>query len=140
MLKHYSLNRLLVLVATVGFAFLLADTTIEHWEILTRELMAYVPLIFSGIGLILGMIAVLRWKEQWIRMFQIVLLGSFVVAAAGFYLHIREEDEEKTTIPKVQQEEQKEKDKPLLAPFAFGGVAVVGLLGTSKRWRANDVQ
>lgn len=137
MLKHYSLSRLLVLVATVGFAFLLADTIIEHWEILKREPMAVVPVIFSGIGLIIGWIAVLRWNGQWIRTVRIVLLGSFLVAAAGFYLHVVEDDDDEATIARVQQKEQKEKDKPLLAPFAFGGVAVVGLLGTARRWQPN---
>ena len=138
MLKNYSLNRLLVLVTATGFAFLLADTTIEHWDLLAREPYAYIPVIFSALGLIFGTIAVLRWDQRWIRVLRIVLIASFVVAAAGFYLHVREEDDEKPTVQNVQQEPEKEKDKPLLAPFAFAGVAVVGLLGTAKRWRVED--
>jgi hypothetical protein len=37
---------------------------------------------------------------------------------------------------KEQRHEEKEKEKPLLAPLAFAGLAVVGLLGTARKWEA----
>ncbi len=129
MLKHYSLNRILTLIVAVGFFFLAIDSTMEHWEILLKELMSFVPIVFGVVGGFIGIMTVLRWKEQWIRTFQIILLAAFLVAGTGLYLHIREEDE-------TVQEEQKEKDKPILAPLAFAGMAVVGLAGTLRKWQA----
>ena len=64
MFKHYSLNRLLMLVTTIGFPFLLADTTLEHWPIFKREFMAFIPTIFSTIGILLGVLTVAYWKEK----------------------------------------------------------------------------
>jgi hypothetical protein len=135
MFKHYSLNRLLVLTATTGFAFLLADTIIEHWSILKEDIPSYIPIIFSAIAFIIGMATVVKWKQNIIRLFQIVLLASVIVAVAGVYLHVAEdEDEDESKEEVVQQKE--EKDKPVLAPLAYGELAIVGLLGTSRKWHA----
>jgi hypothetical protein len=135
MMKNYSLNRLLVLFVTLGFAFLMADSILEHWPIFLQEPWAFVPVIFSAVGAIIGVMTVVRWNERWIRLMHVTLLAAFLVSAGGFYFHAGEEDESEKTA-EVRDHEQKEKDKPLLAPFAFGGLAVAGLLGTSRKWHA----
>jgi len=135
MFRNYSLNRILVLVVTAGFAFLLIDTMIEHWGIFSKEPMAYIPVGFSVVGLLIGISAVLQWNERWIRYFQLFLFASFIVAAMGVYLHIGDDDDEKQATEQIAQQ-KKEKEKPLLAPLAFGGLAVIGLLGTSRKWQA----
>ena len=136
MLKQYSLNRLLVLVAAIGFAFLLADTTIEHWPIFKQELMAFIPLIFSIAGMVLGALTVTIWKEKLIHWFQILLFVSIVVGAAGVYFHMEPFEEETNLTAEEIEHEANEKDKPLLAPLSFAGLAVIGLLGTMRKWEA----
>jgi uncharacterized membrane protein YfcA len=136
MFKKYSLNKLLVLVTTIGFAFLLADTTIEHWSTFEEEIMVFIPFVFSIIGVVLGIIVVITWKEKLIRWFQILLFASFIVAAAGLYFHIVEEEDEINLTSEEREHEENEKDKPLLAPLAFAGLAVIGLLGTMRKWEA----
>jgi hypothetical protein len=135
MLKSYSLNRILALVAGGGFFFMMIDSTIEHWDILAEEWMAYIPILFSAVGAILGAIAVLKWNETWIRLLHVFLLASFLVAAGGLYFHLAEEDEDEMTEEKMELEAT-EKEKPPLAPLAFGGLALVGLLGTARKWNA----
>jgi Ca2+/Na+ antiporter len=139
MFKKYLLNKLLVLVTTVGFAFLLADTTIEHWSTFEEEIMVFIPLVFSVIGIVLGIIVVITWKEKLIGWFQILLFASFIVAAAGLYFHLEEEEDEINLTAEEREHEENEKDKPLLAPLAFGGLALVGLLGTARKWEAEIV-
>lgn len=136
MFKQFTLNRLLVLTATAGFAFLLADTIIEHFDIFNKEIMSFIPPVFSLIGLIAGLITVYKWKPGLIHFMHILFFVSFIVAAAGFYYHIEEDDEDEKITLQQQNNEENEKDKPLLAPFAFGGVALVGLLGTYRKWNA----
>ena len=139
MFKDYSLNRLLVLFTTIGFLFLMIDSIIEHWAILLQEPMAWVPVVSSVLGLAIGAIAVFGWKTQWIRRLHVFLLAAFVVAAAGLYFHLEEEDENEQLTEQQREHERKEKDKPLLAPLSFAGLAAVGLLGTSRKWRAEVI-
>ncbi len=140
MFKKYSLNRLLILIVTAGFIFLLADTIIEHWEILDEEIMAFIPVVFSVFGVGLGIVTVIAWKEKIIKWMQIFLFASFIIAGAGFYFHVVEEEDEINLSAEKKEHEEKEKDKPLLAPFAFGGLAIVGLLGTARKWDAEVVE
>lgn len=139
MFKNYSLNRMLVLFTTFGFAFLLLDTTLEHWDMLKDEVMVYIPMIFSVIGVILGLAVTVQWKEKLIRYFQIFLIVSFIVAGAGVYFHVAEEKDEINLTEEKREHEENEKDKPLLAPFAFAGLAAVGLLGTARKWNSEVI-
>jgi len=137
MFKQLTLNKLLVLFTTFGFAFLLLDTTIEHWETFDEEIMVFIPLIFSLIGLTLGIIVFITWKEKFIYWFQILLFTSFIVAAAGLYFHIEEEDDETNLTEEKREHEENEGEKPLLAPLSFAGLAAFGLLGTMRKWEAD---
>jgi len=136
MSKQYSLNKLLVLVTTLGFAFLLLDTTIEHWPTFEEEIMSFIPLVFSLVGFVLGIIVFITWKEKFIYWFQILLFASFIVAAAGLYFHIEEEEDEINLTEEKREHEEKEGEKPLLAPLSFAGLAAFGLLGTMRKWEA----
>jgi len=136
MFKKYSLNKLLVLLTTTGFAFLLLDTTLEHWDTFDQETMVLIPLVFSIICIIAGTTALIIWKDKIIRIFHILLLASFLIAATGFYFHLEDEEDEISLTAEEREHEKNEKDKPLLAPLAFGGIALVGLLGTSRKWSA----
>ncbi len=136
MLNNFSLNRLLVLFTALGFAFLWIDTTLEHWDVLKDEVMAYIPFIFSVIGLLLGASAAIMWKEKLIRFFQIFLFVSFIVAGTGVYFHLEDEEDEINLTVEEREHEANEKDKPIMAPLAFAGLAVVGLLGTKRKWEA----
>lgn len=136
MLKQFTLNRLIVLVTTLGFAFLLLDTTIEHWKTFNEEIMTFVPLIFCLISVVLGVIVVVTWKEKFIYLFQILLFVSVIVAAAGMYFHIEEEKDEINLTVEEREHEENEGEKPLLAPLSFAGLAAFGLLGTMRKWKA----
>ena len=136
------MNRLLVLIIAGGFLFLLTDTIIEHREILAKEWTAYIPVLFSGIALAAAVTTVVRWNRASIKLFRIVLLASFLVAAGGMYFHLAEDDEdEKPAAAALQLQEKagEEKERPPLAPLAFAGMAVIGLIGTSPKWKTEEL-
>jgi hypothetical protein len=140
MFKNYSLNRMLILFVSFGFAFLALDSLIEHWEVLKTEPMSLVPICFGAIGSAIGLYALVSWKNESIRMLNTCLLSAFLISAAGVYFHLEEDDEEKAEMTtEAKAEEAKEKDKPLLAPLTFGGLAALGLLATSRKWRAETI-
>lgn len=138
-MKNYSLNRLLVILTTLGFLFLMVDSTLEHWAVLRQEFMCYVPIVFSALGLGVGIVTVLNWKDKWIRRFHALLLASVIVAGTGVYFHVLEEEDDEQLTLEQREHEKKEKEKPLLAPLAFAGLATVGLLGTSRKWKAEVI-
>jgi len=139
MFKNFTLNRLLVLTATAGFAFLLLDTLLEHWATFKQETLTFIPPIFSFIGLIIGILAVYKWNAIYIRVMHIYLILSIAVALGGFYLHLEPEEDLENLTYRETIHESTEKEKPLLAPFSFGGVAVIGLLGTLRKWNAEVI-
>ena len=75
-------------------------------------------------------------KEKLIYWFQTLLFVSFIVSAAGLYFHIEEEENEINLAEEEREHEENEGEKPLLAPLSFAGLAVVKLLGTMRKWKA----
>ena len=139
MFKNYSLNRLLVFLTIIGFFFLLIDSILEHRSIYLQHLPTIIPIAFSAFGLGMGIIAVCTWKEPWIRRLHIFLFASILVAGTGIYFHIEDKEEGGELTVTQQVHEEKEKEKPLLAPLSFAGIAAVGLLGTSRKWQAEVI-
>jgi hypothetical protein len=139
MFKNYSLNRLLTLFATAGFLFLMTDSIIEHWSVFSQEIMCFIPVVFSAIGLVAGIVTVRQWKDQWIRRFHVLLMATFVISAAGLYFHIMEEEDDEQLTVEQREHEKNEKEKPLLAPLSFAGLAAMGLLGTTRKWQAEVI-
>jgi len=139
MFKNYSLNRLLALFTTAGFLFLMADSIIEHWSAFSQEIMCFIPVVFSAIGVVMGIMVVRQWKQVWIRRFHVLLLATFAVSAAGLYFHIMEEEDDEQLTAEQREHEKTEKEKPLLAPLTFAGLAAVGLIGTSRKWQAEVI-
>jgi hypothetical protein len=130
MFEHFTLNKLLVLVTTIGYALLLLDTTIEYWNTFKQEIMTFIPLIFSLFVLALGLIVVISWKEKFIYWFQILLFTLFTIAATGLYFHIEEEKDEYNLTVEERELEENEAEKPMLAPVSFTCLEIFGLLGT----------
>lgn len=148
-LASVSLNRLIAFLVAGGFLFLFVETRIEHHDVLTEEFIAYVPILFSIIGFVLALFAAFQWQEKWIRVLHVYMFLALVTGLGGIFFHNQDRifGEEKTTATAQQieaeeveeagePEEEEESEPPLLAPLAFTGLGIVGLLGTYRRWRA----
>lgn len=141
MLKQFTLNRLLVLLMITGFGFLMIDTIIEHWKVFHEEWAAFIPVFFSAVALVLGVITFIRWNEKMIRILNWTLAVSVIVALLGIYFHFGDDEDEDTPRQATAQvTKEKEGEKPLLAPLSFAGVAIVGMLGTARKWSAEVVE
>jgi|WetSurMetagenome_2_1015567.scaffolds.fasta_scaffold57098_2 hypothetical protein len=140
MFNKFSLNRMIILVTIIGFGALLLDVIIEHWGVFDKEIMVYIPVSYCLLVLFLGGMTVIRWNPKIIRIFKILLFISFIVSAAGLYFHLEEEEDDINLTMEQKDHEESEKDKSIIAPLAFSGLAVFGLLGTSKKWKAENIE
>jgi hypothetical protein len=133
MFASWSLNRMIVLVVALGFVGFFADSILEHFDILSSELMAFIPVVFSAFGILFGLRVAFTWKVRCIRVLRGFLFAAFVVSALGLYFHVAEESDDEGLTAEQREHEQKEKEKPLLAPLSFAGLALFGLLATGNR-------
>ena len=138
MFKELSLNRMLIMFVAVGFLFLAIETILEHWNVFSQEPFAFVPVVCSIVGMLVSIAALVRWDERGIWLLHATLFVTFAVAAAGIYFHA-EVGESEPLAAEQRAHEQREKKPPLLAPLSFAGLAIVGLLATSRKWKAETV-
>ena len=132
-----SINRLIVIIATAGFLFLLVDTILEHLDAFKDEALAYVPVVFSIVGLVVAGVAAFRWDEMWIKLLHWCFIAAFAVGVVGVYLHVAGQFEsEEERIAEHGESKKEEKAPPPLAPLAFAGLGAVGMLGTLRKWQA----
>lgn len=157
-----SLNRLIAFFIAGDFLFLFVERRIEHDDVLSEELIAYLRMVFSAIGLPLSLLTAFKWHEKWIRARQLYMCFALAVGVAGLFFHNEERifgEEKKAAGEQLEEaeeveeeaehaeqgeegedgqeeEEGKESEPPLLAPLAFTGLGMAGLLATLGRWRA----
>lgn len=146
-LSSLSINRLIACIVAGGFIFLFIETRIEHQEVMNDKLTAWIPMIVSAVGVLLASLTAFQWKPKLIRILHIYLILTMLVGLGGMFFHNEDRFEgkhqEETELRNEESHEhnaQKHEDyPPILAPFAFVGLGVVGLLGTSRRWNAEVV-
>lgn len=146
-LASLSMNRLIAFLVAGGFLFLFIETRIEHHDVLSEKLIAYAPIVFSALGFIIASLAAFKWQEKWIRVLHIYLFLALAVGLGGMYFHNEDRLKGKAdTSSEIKDDDMQEDEKnveettpPILAPVAFTGLGVVGLLGTYRRWKADVV-
>ena len=132
-----SINRLIAMFCTVGFLFLAVDTFLEHLDTFKDEPLAWVPVAFSVVGLVIGGIASARWNERSIRWLHWCFVAALAVGGAGLYLHVAEQFEsEEEHVAEHGKAVKDEKAPPILPPLAFVGLGAFGLVATLRKWNA----
>jgi hypothetical protein len=143
-LQSWSLNRIIVLVLLGGLAMLLVEIRWEHRVELGRQWETWIPLVYIGLMLVVGVIGLYRWESWGPRILQVGFALGMIVGLLGVWFHGGGKDVlshllrvlTAWTIPlgtnggvKVSSE------PPVLAPLAFVGLGLLGILACSKRFR-----
>jgi len=136
LLRSFSINRLIVLIITGGFLFLFVETVIEHEKVIATEIPAYIPIITSLAGLIIAFLTVKNWTNGLVRFLHFYLLLTIFVGMGGLFFHNKERFSGGGKEAIVGEKDTGDVKPPLLAPAAFIGLGVVGLLGTSRKRQA----
>lgn len=147
MTRFWTLNKLVALGVLGAFAFLLLELRFDHRDVLGEHWQAFAPLIYSGAMIIVGGAALALWH----RGGRVVLLWGFSIALAigvvGFWMHNHGKPVQgvqriaaawSQPIQKTESESRNEpalEEPPVLAPLAFFGLGILGMLSCASRFQ-----
>src|SRR3954468_13944001 len=70
-----------------GLALLLFELRFEHREVLGETWRSWIPLVYSGVTLFAGLVALLRWNTGGRRVLAMLFGAGIAVGLAGFWFH-----------------------------------------------------
>jgi hypothetical protein len=140
-MKNWRLNRVLVLLLSLTFVGLIIDLRSEHIDVIPHHWTAWIPIYYSGIGMVVGFITSIKWIESFRRLFFWTSVIGIFVGLLGFWFHNGDH-----LISNVAQVIQAwylplshHDDAPVLAPLALCGLGVIGMLASAKRMQALEI-
>ena len=131
------LSRVLLLLTLGAYLGLLTDIRLEHVDVVRRHWIPWIPIIYSGAMSLLCLVALMAWRPWTRRIVFWISLAGFIVGGLGFWYH-----NARNLITPLQHAAQAwydpklrhpKDDPPPLAPLAFAGVGLLGMLATAKR-------
>ncbi len=129
-----SLNERVVAAVLAGSALLLAEVRFEHREVLGETWRAWVPLGYGASLLLVGSVALLRWRRGGRRVLTALFTLALAVGALGICLA---RVLSAWRLPPGQDGGTKiGSAPPVLAPGAFWGLGLIGLIACLEH--AND--
>ena len=149
----WTLNKAIVLGLIGAFAFLLLEIRYEHRQVLGEEPAAWIPILFSGACVLIGLLALRSWDGWGRKTLMVVFAAACLVGALGVWFHTEgkpgvaltivtaslpgapayADSEEGETPGRPSHTGEGEKTPPYLAPLAFCGLGLFGLLACSRR-------
>lgn len=132
------LSKRLELVALLaGYGLLLVETRFEHRVVMGTQWQPWIPVIFSASALITGMFGLAFIKTFGRKVLLCLFAVSMIIGVVGFWLHGKGELAARLEYliaslfgPVGQIDTSEMSNPPLLAPLAFSGLGLIGLILT----------
>ena len=145
-IQSWSLNRILVLLLLGGLASLILDIRWEHRVELGRQWQTWIPLVYIGAMLVVGIISLYRWEGWGPKVLQLGFGLALIVGLLGVWFHGGKDlvgDLRQIvlawTIPLGTNGGTKvADDPPVIAPLAFVGLGLIGFLACSRRFAGDS--
>ena len=142
----WSLNRIIVLLLLGGLAGLLIDIRWEHRVELARQWETWIPLVYISLMLIAGTVGLYKWNSWGRRVLQVGFSLCLIVGALGTWFHSKGDPVGNFrrvvtawTLPLGTNGGVKVgSSPPEMAPLAFGGLGLIGLLCCAKRFQCDS--
>jgi hypothetical protein len=136
---RWPLARVLILLLGGAFLGLLVDIRVEHVDVVRERSIAWLPIIYSGIMAIACHVAFVLWNKNTRVVMRLLFVLALVIGGMGFYFH-NHGDLKKVILTSVHAwtdpEMNHSDDPPQVAPLAFAGLGVIGILGSLKRFNS----
>ena len=141
----WSLNKIMVLLLLGGLASLMLDIRWEHRVELGRQWETWIPLVYAGLMLIAGVVGLYKWNSWGRRVLQVGFSLGLIVGALGVWFHGGKDLVGSVLrvltawrVPLGTNGGVKVgSTPPELAPLAFVGLGLIGLLVCSKRFQSD---
>lgn len=136
-LAEWPLGKIVILVLVAAFAGLVFDLRYEHNHILAKHEIGWTPIIYSGVAVVVGAAGMALWDRGGRLLLQVIFAAGFVVGALGFWYHGQGHiltDIGQMLSVWTGSHPNPVKKPPLLAPLAFAGIGLFGLLACSKHF------
>lgn len=120
-----------------GFAGLMVDIRLEHVEVVREHAIAWLPIIYAGFMAVAGNVAAFVWNKAARRVMLLFFLISFVIGGMGFYFHNHGNIKRvvKASVNAWIDPTMDHSDEPpQVAPLAFAGLAMLGILASLERF------
>ncbi len=83
----WTLNKLVVLTLLGGYVLLLVEVRAAHQDVLGGHPIAWTPIVFSGLMVLLGVAGLLGWEKGGRRLLFWAFAVSLFVGALGVWIH-----------------------------------------------------
>ncbi len=136
-LSHWSLGKILVLILVGAFAGLVFDLRYEHNHVLAKHEIAWTPIICSALMVLAGGLGLARWEQGGRQMLTAVFAAGFVIGVLGVWFHSKGHPLgalEQMLSVWIGSHPNPAKSPPLLAPLAFLGIGLLGVLACSRHF------
>lgn len=89
-MKFWTLNKLVVLALIGAFSTLLFELRFQHQAVLGEHLIAWSPIIYSGLMAIISLAALFFWERGGRRVLFWAFAAALIVGTVGFWQHNEE--------------------------------------------------
>jgi len=136
---RWPLARILIFILANGFIGLMIDIRVEHVDAVREHTVAWLPIVFSGFMAISCLVGFIFWGKLTRRLMLPLFLAALVIGGLGFYFHTHGNIKKVSTTsvnawtdPNLEHSDA----PPQLAPLAFAGLGVIGLLTLMERFNS----
>ena len=139
--RTWTLNKVTVLVLIGGFAMLVVDLRAEHVDVVRHNWQAWIPIVYSGVMVLLGAAALAGWERGGRQVLQIAFAAAFIVGGLGFWFHNHGHlvSAVITVLSAWTQPLHHQDVPPPLAPLSFAGLGLLGMLACARRFQPQSV-
>jgi hypothetical protein len=135
--RTWTLNKVLVLVLSAGFALLVVDLRYEHVGAVRHYWQAWIPIVYSGVMVVLGAAGLAGWERGGRQALRLAFAAAFLVGGLGFWLHNNGDvvSGVLTVLSAWTGPLHHEDVPPPLAPLSFTGLGLLGTLACARRFQ-----
>ena len=139
--SFWTLNKLIVLLTIGAYLMLMLELRSEHMNELGKHWQAWIPIVYSGIMVIIGIAGLWLWDKVGRKVLFWAFAVSIIVGLLGVWFHEKGKPWNSIVVvtkawqaPIIKKgEKEPKRPKPPFAPLSFAGIGVLGMLACWKK-------